>query len=346
MDCSKVLHLEDLPVEILIEIFDYFTANEIYLLFSQLNTRLNMILKSLPNVILMSKNHLDSILTFFHSFKAIHIPNMNRDVFCGVKLRYVNNGHRLLHIYPSFDHYLYSEPFNKLEDIIRPNICSQLRSLSVPNSSVKLIKLIFNGEFPRLEICHLGECERFVLSFSSTIQLVNVRQLSIRNQNGSNFEKILSIFPSLVFLDFCCKDAIPSFTSTTRCLPSMKYLRITRLRNFLFHNGQFDFLLSLFPNLRQFHLTVNQCRLNIEILQMEQIAIYLRHRLPCLKILHLHIYMTELGRLSHQEIHPKILFQINPLFKYLSVFRTLLMINSYGYLPRYLYTRGFARPIG
>jgi len=74
MDYSIINRLEDLPVEVLTEIFVYFTAREIYLSFSQLNNRLNLILKSLPNLVLVIHEHLEtSALSFFYSFNKILI---------------------------------------------------------------------------------------------------------------------------------------------------------------------------------------------------------------------------------------------------------------------------------
>ncbi|CAF1159833.1 unnamed protein product [Adineta steineri] len=178
------------------EIFDYFTGDEIYLLFSQLNIRLNLILKSLPNVIVTTQNRLESILTFFNSFKAISIPYYTEGLdFTYKEPQYVPNGHRLLYIYPSFDYQQFYGRFNKTDDIIRPNICSQLRSLSLPNSSAKLLELIFNGEFPRLEISHLGRCERFVFPLSSTIQLFG---LSAGNQTFSKLENAVCLLKSIL----------------------------------------------------------------------------------------------------------------------------------------------------
>ena len=86
MDYSIITRLEDLSVEVLMEIFVYFTAYEIYLSFSQLNNRLNLILKSLPNLVLVIHKHLDpSVLSFFYSFKA---PPLKKSQFSSKKSKW------------------------------------------------------------------------------------------------------------------------------------------------------------------------------------------------------------------------------------------------------------------
>ncbi|CAF1429835.1 unnamed protein product [Rotaria sordida] len=213
-------------------------------------------------------------------------------MYCNCQSHPINGGNRLYEIYPTWDNGWFPHYSNEIENIIRSDIYSRLQSLVLPAASSKLTQLIFRGEFPRLKICHLGRCELIILPLSMTIPLQNLRQLTIRTrrQNGCQFETILLACSSLMHLDFSCDDVIPSFIFINHCFPSMKYLRLGRLKNLFFHNGQFDFLLSIFPNLLQFQLTANQCRENVETIKFREIAHYLRHRCPSLKILVLCIY--------------------------------------------------------
>ncbi|CAF1239982.1 unnamed protein product [Rotaria sordida] len=343
MNHSIVTQLEDLPVEIFTEIFDYFTAAEIYVGFAQLNDRLNSILKSLHNLIFVTEYDLDPILSFFHSFKAIHVKICHSGLYSLFKPYIIKGGHRLFQRYPSLDYHWYPHPLNEIENI-RPDICSQLRSLILPTSSSQLVQMIFNGEFPLLEICHLGKCDPIILPLSTTTQLPSLRQLTIREQNGNTLEKILLMCPSLIYLDFSCNDVIPKFVFTTRCFSSMKYLRLGRLMDFMFHNGQFDILLSFFPSLHQFHLIVNQSHKSFEIIQFAEVAEILLHRLPSLKILDLRIYMMDLMYLLHSTQGLKLIARMHPLFKYILQCNSLVMITSYGFVPNYAYTRRFVRP--
>jgi len=344
MDHKIITRLEDLPVEISIEIFHYLTPDELYLSFSQLNSRLNSILKSLPGLILLTWNHLDpSVVSFFNSFKAIHIVSRYLELGCRCKSHSINGGNRLFDMYPSLDVYWHPRSPNGIKNIIRPDICLRLESLVLPAASLKLAESIFRGEFPRLKICHLGKCKPIVFPLSMNVEFQNLRQLTIREQNGCALDKILSICPFLVHLDFSCHDVIFPFVRTTRCFSSMKYLRLGRLEKFLFHNGQFDFLLSLFPNLLQFHLTVDQCDEHVETIELKKIANCLLHRCPLLKILAFNIYMQGDMR-SYFSYGFKKITEMHFLFNYISKCESLIMISSHGFVPHHVYCRRYVRP--
>jgi len=348
MDYLIITRLEDLPVEILMEIFVYITAGEIYLSFSQLNNHLNIILKSLPNLVLVIDEHIHPfVLSFFYSFNKILIKFCGSHIFgCHCKSHSINGGNRLYEIYPTWDNDWFPHYSNEIENIIRPDIYSRLRSLVLPATSSKLTQLIFCGEFPRLKICHLGRCEPIILPLSMTIRLKNLRQLTIRTRrqnNGCQFERILLACSSLVYLDFSCDDVIPPFIFINHCFPSMKYLRLSRLKNFFFHNGQFDFLLSIFPNLLQFHLTVDQCRENVETIKFREIAHYLRHRCPLLKIFVLCIYMQGHMRRSSSIGSFKEITEMHSLFNYIDKCQSRLIISSHGFIQHQVYSYRYAR---
>src|SRR5262249_39821521 len=148
MDYSIITRLDDLPVEIFMEIFDYLTTSEIYFSFSQLNNRLNSIFKSLPHLMLSPENYLDRfVLSFLNSFKAIRSISRHSYPLCSCKSHSINGGNRLFEIYPLWDPLWHPDLSNDLEKIIRPDICLQLRTLVLPATSSKLAQLIFNGEF-------------------------------------------------------------------------------------------------------------------------------------------------------------------------------------------------------
>jgi hypothetical protein len=67
-----VSRLEDLPYEMLIEIFQYLFVDELYS-FSNLNIRLNSIIKSLFKLMLITTFHHDPALSFFHPLSTIQI---------------------------------------------------------------------------------------------------------------------------------------------------------------------------------------------------------------------------------------------------------------------------------
>jgi hypothetical protein len=228
--------------------------------------------------------------------------------------------------------------------MIRPDVYVRLQSLVLPATSPKLTQLIFRGECPRLRICHLGECEPIVLPLSMNIHLENLRQLTILEQNGCEFETILMVCSSLVYFDFSCNNVIPPFISINRCFPSMKYLRLGRLKNFFFHDGKFDYLLSLFPNLLQFYLTADQCRGNVETIKFREIAHYLHHRCPLLKRLVLCICMQGHMRFPSSIGSFKEITEMHSLFNYIDKCDSRLIISSHGFVQHQVYSYRYARP--
>ncbi|CAF5041481.1 unnamed protein product, partial [Rotaria sp. Silwood1] len=263
---------------------------------------------------------------------------------CNCQSHSINGGNRLYEIYPTLDNEWFHRDSVEIENIFQPDIYSRLQSLVLPGTSPKLTQLVFHGKFPRLRICHLGKCKSIILSLSMTIEQLNFRQLTIREQNGYELERILLICSCWVYLDFSCTNIIPPFIIINHCFPSMKYLRLGRLKNFFFHNGQFDFLLSLFPNLLQFYLTADQYRENVETIQFREIAHYLRHRCPLLKILVLRIYMEGHMRYSYYIGRFKEITEMHSLFNYIEKCDSRLMISSHGFIQHHVYTRRYARP--
>ncbi|CAF0875219.1 unnamed protein product [Adineta steineri] len=354
MNSPRIIRLEDLPVEMLMEIFIYITADQIYFSFSQLNNYFNLILKSLPKLILVVHEHLDPfILSFFNSFNKILVKfcdsHINR-YRCRCQSHSINGGNRLYEIYPmidpgwylDFNENLFSYDPSKIDNIIHPNNYSRVQSLVLPHASSKLTQLIFNGEFPRLKFCHLGICESVNVSFSMTTQLQNLRQLTIRGRlQGHVLEKILMVCPYLIYLDFSCNGSIPPFYYIS-CFPSMKYLRLGRFHNFFFHNGQFVFLLSLFPNLLQFHLVVDQCPYSLEPIKIQEIANYLHRQCPLLKILVLCIFMQ--GHINGFFDSFKKITEMHSLFNYVERCEWRLTISSHDFIPHSHYIYRYTRP--
>ncbi|CAF0879090.1 unnamed protein product [Adineta steineri] len=346
MDYSTITRLEDLPVEILMEIFIYFTADKLHFSFAQLNNRFNLILKSLSNLALVVNEHVDSsVLSFFYSFNKILVKPDKLYIRCNCKFHSINGGNCLYEIYPDSDNWWYPHYSEEIENIICSDICSQLQTLVLPATSLHLAQLIFCGKFSRLRICHLGKCKPIIFPLPTTVHLHNRRQLTIRQQNGCALETILLICPSLVYLDFSCDDAIPSFVRINNyCFSSMKYLRLGRLKKFFFHNEEFDFLLSLFPNLRQFHLVADQSYVNVETIEFREIASCLRHQCPLLKILVLCIYMQRHMRFHHSIGSFKEITQMHDLFNYVDKCESRLIISSHGFIQHQAYNYRYSRP--
>jgi len=349
MNDTSVSRLEDLPVEMLIEIFRYLSVHELYFSFSQLNIRLNSILKSLSNLILVTTSHCDSVFSFFNSFTLVRIQFINSTSSSLSQFNFSKFiGIRSFIIFRSIHSDRYIEPIEQLEQFICPTLCPHLQSLRIPYCSQALADWIFTGAFPYLKICHLYDTsyQRIILPSSTINTLPTLRQLTIQERNEDELEKILLLCPNLSYLDFSCNCALLSFIHIKTPYSSLKRLRLSRLKHFLFHNGRFDFLLSFFPNLTHFDLTVDQCHLydDDERIDFVQIAQYLQRRLPHLISLEWRIYVTLRNRSSFYRHTFELISKLHPLFKCFGRFDTLIHIASFDFSSIYYYDRHFIRP--
>lgn len=344
MNLTNISQLEDLPVEMLIEIFRYLSVQEIYFSFSQLNIRLNSILKSLCNLSLETTSHCDPVLFFFNSFAAVQIHFNGSNSSLLSQFNFSNfTGIQSFIICRSIYSDEYLEPIEQLEKFICPTLCPHLQSLRIPYCSQTLADWIFNGAFPHLKICHLYDTsyEKMILPSSTVNTLPSLRQLTIEEQKGDDFEKILLLCPNLTYLNFSCDYALSSFTHVNTPYSSLKRLQLSRLKYFLFHDGQFDSLLSFFPNLIHFNLTVDQCHEHDETINFIQIAQYLKYRLPHLISLEWRIYLTLRNRSSFYRHTFHQISQLHHLFKCFGRVAGLLHIASFDFTSIYHYDRQF-----
>jgi hypothetical protein len=346
MNVTNISQFEDLPVEMLIEIFRYLSIHELCFAFSQLNLRLNSILKSMRSLILVTSSHCDPVLSFFDSFAAVQIhfhastssplAQFNVSNFTGIQSFVICRS-----IYSD----AYLEPIEQLDKFICPTLCPQLQSLRIPYCSQTLADWIFTGAFPHLKICHLYDVsyEKMILPSSTVNTMASLRQLAIEERNGDEFEKILLMCPHLSYLNFSCDCALSSFVHGNASYLSLKRLRLSRLKQFLFHNGQFDSLLSIFPNLIHFDLTVDQCHEHDETIDFTRIAQYLRQHLPRLALLEWRIYITVRNRSSFYRHTFNQISQLHPLFKCFGRIAGLLHIACFDFTSIYHYDRQFVR---
>jgi hypothetical protein len=344
MNISALFQFEDLPAEILIEIFQYLSTHELYSALSHLNTRLNSILQSLPNLILIATSHCDPVLFFFKSFGTIQI-HFNRST--STSLSQFNFSHfvgiRSFLVYLPIGSDSYVKMIEQVETFICPNVCPQLQSLRLPFCSQRFANSIFSGAFPHLKICHFYEDTYSAIVFptSTTHSLSALRQFTVLERKGDEFEKILLLCPNLTYLDFSCDSTMPLFVRLDSPYLSLKRLRLSRITSFLFHNGHFESLLFLFPNLVQLDLTVDQCQINDETIDFDKMAHYLR---PRLNVLELRIFVTLRNRSSFLTHTFKKIAQMHPLFKCFGKDNELLHIASFDFTSIYYYNRRFVRP--
>jgi hypothetical protein len=230
------------------------------------------------------------------------------------------------------------EAIEHIDKFICPNLCPQLCCLRIPYCTQKLVDWIFSGAFPQLKICHFynSRYEKTVRLPTMTSTIPTLHQLTI-HEVTDEFEKIFLLCPNLVYFDFDRTSVFPSFIHLNSSYSSLKCLKIQRLNNFLFHNGQFDSLLACFSNLRLLHLTVYQCDLHDETLDFHKVAYYFRHRLPCLTVLDLCIYLTRRNADTYSVCELTEIAQMHPLFKCFGRSYRCLRVASFDFTAMCMY---------
>jgi hypothetical protein len=348
MNDSTVFQLEDLPMEIFVEIYQYLSVHDLYFSFSHLNSRLNSIFKSLPNLNLIATSHLDPVLSFFKSFSTVQLhfdcsrssilSQFNLSNFIGIQSFTIDL---------TVDSLDYIQPVEQLEEFLHPDLSPHLRFLRIPYCSKRLIRWIFTGAFPQLKACHLyhDRYSRIILSSLTNHRLPYLRQLTIHNCDGDDLETVLLMCPNLNYLEFSLDSVLPPFDHLNSPYLSLKRLRLFRIRSFLFHhNDQFDSLLSYFPNLIHFDLIADQCSVQDERLDLDKVAQYFNHRVPHLKVLNLRVYVTNRNRSSLVRHTFTQISQLHSLFKCLGRTGGFVHIASFDFTKTCFYDHKFVRP--
>jgi hypothetical protein len=346
MSKLNVTRLEDLSVEILFEIFEYLTPDELYSSIAHLNIRLNSILKIQPIKLIISKKaHLKPVLSFFDSFVSLNItfPN-SANQYRLSQFQFLNLINiRSLSIYIVYYVGWTVVSIDELNLFIHPDRCPLLESLNLSCCTTRLAEFIFTGAFRHLKVCVIKNCQDLLFLPSMINSAETLRQLSMAGRNEHEFQKILSMCPNLNFLYFNYNHKLPSSLCSNVHYPLMKHLRIERLSDFVCHDGQFDIFLSHFPNLVDFYLAASQCHEHGEIIDFVKVADCLRHRLPRLKKLDWRIYLwRKYPHYLYVDQFP-LIAQMHELFRSVNKCDSLLYIRSfnlnYNYTDRCHYIR-------
>ncbi|CAF0800166.1 unnamed protein product [Adineta steineri] len=342
MNEINVRRLEDLPVEILFEIFKYLKPEELYSSMAHLNIRMNMILKKQPNL-KISIYCLKPALSFFDSFTSLTIRFDNRNKLHLYQFQYLNLINlRSLNIDIVYYQWWTVVSEDELNTFITPDRCPLLKYLRLSGCTTKLTEFIFTGAFPYLKKCIIKNCQEF-FSTSSTTSTKFLRYLHMHSKNESDFHRMLSMCPKLQHLHFH-SDKLPSTQIQNIHYPLLKCLSLRRLKNFLFHNGEFDIFLSYFPNLINFNLTVDHSRNHDEIIDFAQVADCLHRRIPRLKKLKLNIYLCRTYPYQLFVDQFPLIAQMHELFRSINKCDSLIYIRSFDFNPLYMDYWHYIRP--
>ncbi|CAF1068694.1 unnamed protein product [Rotaria sp. Silwood1] len=189
--------LEILPNEILIHIFQYFDARDLFQTFYNLNFRFNRLLQSLKYLSLTMLKYNSNEIHDYNIF-APYIYTLVIDYAVDIDLNQFVNLHRLI---------LLSPTSNQLKQIVFNNL-SYLEHLSVGYEHFlfsyyipDLCKKIFSNDFPCLKSCSLFE-PRVLEIIPNLTQTTQLCILKMDNIDLLAYRHILILCPNLYLFQF------------------------------------------------------------------------------------------------------------------------------------------------
>ncbi|CAF0918745.1 unnamed protein product [Adineta ricciae] len=216
--------LENLPNEILIEIFHYFDARRLYRSFYNLNHRFNTLLQSLTHLCLIIWSLKDDLYDDLFASRVRTLV-VHFDVIYTLS-RYINVRHLVL----------FHSKHEQICQIMNEGFHLETISLISPRcfySTLGVYEMIFSNQFPRLKFCHLTNVyspsiELRQLSWSQSPLL---RSLRISSHDSLIHVAILNACPNLSSLSLSLfhLDQTPLNVQSHRNLKKLKFI-INNLR--------------------------------------------------------------------------------------------------------------------
>jgi len=194
---TNPFRLEFLPNEILIHIFEYFDARDLFRSFYNLNIRLNKLLQSINNLSLTLLKCNSNEINNYQIF-ASYIYTLKIDYAINIDLNYFTNIHRLILISPTSNQ-LKQVVFNPLPYLEHLTIGYEhfLYSYYIPD----LCEKIFSNKFPHLTSCYLLE-PRILEIIPNLTESIQIRILKLDNIDIFIYKNILSLCPNLYLFQF------------------------------------------------------------------------------------------------------------------------------------------------
>ena len=297
--------IELFPNELLIELFEYISPNDLYKSFFNLNFRLNSIINSLQNLHLTFHEDWDTkerSVPFFAS--QISTLIIKHDEL--VDFSYYSNIRSLK----------LSMPTANQCDAIQPLLLPNLKHLYISNfffsdKSEQLCRFIFSSSFPRLRTCHI---DRMTFSHFHPYYSSSLRQLTISpcTWKSNLYKQIFTGCPNLTYLRIIrlrnsYLELSSSFIHPHICLRHL-HIHFYSIGNNWYN--QIEWFLSLTPNLEGLTLSIDQNDTRIEF-PFDLFACLLTQRVPCLTDLKARI---PLNKFLSKELD--LIKQLHPLFIY------------------------------
>lgn len=240
MSKHHVSTLEILPNELILEIYKYLTARELYDVFYKFNRRLRKIIDSVTNLDLSIINE-EIRFPIRQTFSRV--TRLNLDRVKDINLNCFPNIRSLTWINPSGIQLQHICSFRYI------SLLRQLRVYNTPHTSLtaRFHQFVFSNGFSQLRICNLNYVD-ISLVWTDCFCL---RAISIRNvDNPHIFERILNACPNLARLDFNIPSLIAIHISS-----AFQHINLKKLHLIGFLSSEsIDHMLAMTPALIQFNV--------------------------------------------------------------------------------------------
>jgi hypothetical protein len=285
--------LECLPNEILLQIHEYFDAQDLYDIFFNINARFNHLLQSSSYLCLRFQSLTDQIIVDSSPIFAAQLYSLNIHSQESILISSFTNIHRLTICYPT------DEQLSQINAQSFPNLEYLSVTYTVAKSSIcSLYQKIFSNHFTQLKFCFLygREVPRKTLDWTRSPHLEHVHVTS-------NYSTILDVCPNLSVLHL----SLPKFPRhVISPVPHhhMKHLRLI-LTSIIWSEDEqyFRILFSSMPYLERFSLhKIFSLTNTIDLLlQYDWLSSLLSDYLPCLKEFRYYLYVLNLFDIDRTE---------------------------------------------
>ena len=237
--------LEDLPNELLTDIFKNLNARDLFRAFSPLNDRFNRLIRSFSYLQLMLHLETSNMIKTNDETFPFYVHTLVVDPWINFNL----------HQYPNVRYLTLNSPLPQVLEQLKPEIMPHLERLSVSYvfnmyEIVLLHDKIFSNRFLHLKSCHLFEQET-LMTIQQWTSAPSIRVLKTKLINATVFTTILSACPNLLVLKFNLSPFSDTPT-TVQCHSNLKRMIVEmQADDWLDDDSSLHGFLACVPNLEQ-----------------------------------------------------------------------------------------------
>ena len=237
--------LEDLPNELLTDVFKNLNAHDLFRAFSQLNNRFDRLIRSFSYLQLMLHLETSNMIKTNDEIFPFYVHTLVVDPWINFNL----------HQYPNVRCLSLNSPLPQVLEQLKPEIMPHLERLSVSYvfnmyEIVLLHDKIFSNRFLHLKSCHLFEQET-LMTMQQWTSAPSIRVLKTKLIDANVFTTILSACPNLLVLKFNLSPFSDTPTAS-QCHSTLKRMIVEmQADDWLDDDSSLHGFLACVPNLEQ-----------------------------------------------------------------------------------------------